>query len=944
MLDLFYGDIKWIHAREGHNGKPYWPGGKSGVTLDPGVDLGYVEKPILDEYYRPLMSHDQYAEAVQVMGIKGEDARDILKQKRKLATFRITRAQARPIFEGVADKYWQKVTRRWPGIKEAPPSVQTALLSLGFNRGPGNRKLNVLDSFIKQQEWNGLARELEKMQQDHKLPGIRKRRRLEGQYILRNVDRELLSKVLTHSRLTGIDDPEAKIPWSSAVSTKFPASNEEAFYSDPAVCESSEEDHNLRLSSGTSHRVYVEESVEVLLYGKSVTFSFSEFEASSDTIRQKVVGEARLMETSLLDKFKIYDELNEGVVAWTTRLFSGQLGIGKQVERYKELSEEAGELAESISGSTIDPHELYRVGVALMNIRKEERELDGVVRDGVDKTATAAGAIAETAQVVEEVSFNVLQIGNEIYALNNPVRKALGEIVIVALRGSAHSLGNYLAYKDQKQVLRGLHGVLRSDVPPILSDLLMGSLKKCFPKGGSPIQQNLAETLVKVQIDFLFNLLMEGLQEDARFDEKMVLRAAIDTFETTLVDVIASVMGINKSDDRVRIAAFNILSQSTLILVRQYRVAREEAANSGKPLTEILVGNIPKIIIDVFKCVLRNLLSYKIEDKWGDQQSLKEDWQKEKKRMRKVFDELKEASKKKEKQKPGGNVVELRPKSDSKAVKHRGKSVGSDDEKLKQSPLPVPEVDAEVYEMKDYEHLRGKSKHPLNVKASSGKFETRGLKFEDVKDAREVTTMRRSMLEEQGLPPDVDFQKLNKNDQRKLEFVDSKLREFVESGQVLPQVEVIFKPTTFYKLVSTTKGSKKPYPTGYYLSKQTFHVIKENPSLIRSMGLPLDSINRDDGSYFVYKVEVERGARVFKNHIAPVEEDKVVNINPALRNLEQVVITQNARKKGIDDVQVKTHQATRLQEIDDNGDEQDVIIMLDYFEQQDFVSEIVEDE
>lgn len=51
FLQSFRGDLEWIHAREGHLGKPYWPGGASGITLDPGVDLGHVPLDCVEDLY-----------------------------------------------------------------------------------------------------------------------------------------------------------------------------------------------------------------------------------------------------------------------------------------------------------------------------------------------------------------------------------------------------------------------------------------------------------------------------------------------------------------------------------------------------------------------------------------------------------------------------------------------------------------------------------------------------------------------------------------------------------------------------------------------------------------------------------------------------------------------------------------------------------------------------
>ena len=191
LLKKFRGDLHWIHAREGHAGKPYWPGGQSGVTLDPGVDLGYIDQSIFEELYSELMDANQLADAKRVSGYHGDDARNALSRTRHLKKFRISREDAEDIFPFVADDYWKATLDRWPTLTTAPPCVHTAMLSLTYNRGPENRHLKILDQYIESEDWEGLGTALTQMQQNHKLPGIRKRRRLEGELVLRNYRKEL---------------------------------------------------------------------------------------------------------------------------------------------------------------------------------------------------------------------------------------------------------------------------------------------------------------------------------------------------------------------------------------------------------------------------------------------------------------------------------------------------------------------------------------------------------------------------------------------------------------------------------------------------------------------------------------------------------------------------------------------------------------------------------
>lgn len=189
-MENFHGDLKWVHKWEGHLGKPYWPKGQSGVTLDPGVDLGYAEWSLVEKAYGPLVAADQLADLKRAEGIRGDAAGTFLDNARAdgapFTNIRISRDQADDLFGIVADPYWKRISQRFPPLSRAdtPGSVQTAFLSLAYNRGPNNKDFNQLTDPLNAGDWNQVGQLIAGMQQDHKLEGIRRRRREEGQLIL----------------------------------------------------------------------------------------------------------------------------------------------------------------------------------------------------------------------------------------------------------------------------------------------------------------------------------------------------------------------------------------------------------------------------------------------------------------------------------------------------------------------------------------------------------------------------------------------------------------------------------------------------------------------------------------------------------------------------------------------------------------------------------------
>ena len=189
-LTAFRGDPSWIHAREGHLGKPYWPGGASGVTLDPGVDLGHVSWETVTALFADILSKRELSLLKKVQGITGTDARSAMNMVPGLLDIRIKREQANAVFPFAVKPYWDRISKRMTGLRrsDTPASVQTILMSLAYNRGALNKHLQPLESLIANRQWQQVANTVSKMQQNHELKGIRIRRRHEGSLVRAELD------------------------------------------------------------------------------------------------------------------------------------------------------------------------------------------------------------------------------------------------------------------------------------------------------------------------------------------------------------------------------------------------------------------------------------------------------------------------------------------------------------------------------------------------------------------------------------------------------------------------------------------------------------------------------------------------------------------------------------------------------------------------------------
>lgn len=185
LITSFRGSYQWVHKLEGHAGEPYWPGGASGITLDPGIDLGHASEITVQTAYKDILMPDKYKAVKEVLGIRGRAAKKALDDSQVLKTIVITKTHASAIFKYAAAVYWEAIVRRFPTLKDpdTPAVIHTVMLSLSYNRGAGNRRLRVLERPLAEKRWEEVAVMIGDMQQDHKLRGIRRRRRLEADYI-----------------------------------------------------------------------------------------------------------------------------------------------------------------------------------------------------------------------------------------------------------------------------------------------------------------------------------------------------------------------------------------------------------------------------------------------------------------------------------------------------------------------------------------------------------------------------------------------------------------------------------------------------------------------------------------------------------------------------------------------------------------------------------------
>lgn len=111
---------------------PYWPGGKSGVTIGIGRDLGYHNASDLRTTWEELGDSTVHRLDIAA-GKKGTAAQRLISQLRSINVPADVSKQI--LANALRTYYYPFVTNHFTGVTRLPAEAQVVLISLVFNRG-----------------------------------------------------------------------------------------------------------------------------------------------------------------------------------------------------------------------------------------------------------------------------------------------------------------------------------------------------------------------------------------------------------------------------------------------------------------------------------------------------------------------------------------------------------------------------------------------------------------------------------------------------------------------------------------------------------------------------------------------------------------------------------------------------------------------------------------
>jgi hypothetical protein len=130
-------------VQAGRSNRPHWPGGKSGLTLGPGYDIGDRSRAEVEVFLAPLgFAEAGTASFAGGAGLTGTAARDYLYDNRAtLDMFVLSEEQEEAIFAALAPSYEEGVKsflkRRHPEVewKALDPNQKALLFDYQYNVG-----------------------------------------------------------------------------------------------------------------------------------------------------------------------------------------------------------------------------------------------------------------------------------------------------------------------------------------------------------------------------------------------------------------------------------------------------------------------------------------------------------------------------------------------------------------------------------------------------------------------------------------------------------------------------------------------------------------------------------------------------------------------------------------------------------------------------------------
>lgn len=347
--------------------------------------------------------------------------------------------------------------------------------------------------------------------------------------------------------------------------------------------------------------------VEVFFFGKVHIVTEQAYIENAAKYHKLLGSESLILLDAISSSEKIYNEWArptgwvDGAVALTVNWFT-EVSKGPKPDpvRFETLWEDAGNIQQKLGAKDLGYETIREIGISLTHIRSNldalNREVNHYRNEAIDEAAT----ITRGLETVESASFQVLGVVPTLLMMD-PLREAAYKIGLVLTRLTARGVGAWLAESD---ISREVCGVLKQDVPPLLSDLIVGAVGRYATAiRVAPIGKEFSLWLIQQQVEFTCDLVLLVHDKGSKISSDDLAQLGINRLTSSIAKMLSLLFGGSHTDP-AKMKWAKALIESTCNTVYQDLKAAYDQAKQEKPpasMWEVFLKELPWTIVKILQ-------------------------------------------------------------------------------------------------------------------------------------------------------------------------------------------------------------------------------------------------------------------------------------------------------------------------------------------------------
>ncbi len=352
--------------------------------------------------------------------------------------------------------------------------------------------------------------------------------------------------------------------------------------------------------------------LEVILWGKTHLVTPEEFQAKASKYMEALRMELLTQQDYIISCRQIYlewaqpDGLIAGLTASTVSGASQVADWFRSIKKapkpdpaeFQKLVERLGTLAERFVNPKpvlVWPN-IHFIGEHLCIIREDHKRLNHQVEQFRNHALDTAEGITKGLEMTESASFQMLALVPTI-TMMDPFREAAYKIFLLVVRAGARSGGAALA---ETSVVRELCGVLKSDVPPLVVDLVTLPLTRnpAFRAKSNILRETILWGLQQV-VEGVCDLVILVSEKGKDISHDDLENLLMNRLTSTVAKVVSLFLGGSAVDTNTMKWIKSSIESTINTLWRDMLAAKDRAAAEKREFWDVFLSDIGWTILKI---------------------------------------------------------------------------------------------------------------------------------------------------------------------------------------------------------------------------------------------------------------------------------------------------------------------------------------------------------